>query len=43
MDYNIMKIVEKLYKSLLLNVIYITILYFSTNAIAKKLSIRKAN
>ncbi len=43
MDYNIMSLVEKLYKSLLLNVIYITILYFSTNAIAKKLSIRKAN
>lgn len=43
MNYGILELFEKLYKSILLNVIYITILYFSTNVIAKKLSIRKAN
>lgn len=43
MDYGIIILLKKLLKSLILNLIYIIILYFSTNGLAKKYKIRKAN
>lgn len=41
-NYSIITLGMKILKSLLLNTIYITILYFSTNVISKKLRIRKS-
>ena len=41
-DYNILDLLLKIAKSLLLNFIYITVFYFCTNVIAKKLHIKKS-
>lgn len=43
MNYDIFALFKKLYKSILINIIYITTLYFTTNELAKRFSIRKAN
>ena len=43
MNYSIIALLIKLSKSILLNLIYIIILYFSTNAFAKIFSIKKLN
>lgn len=42
MDYGIMSLGIKILKSLLLNCIYLIVLYFTTNIIAKKLHIKKS-
>lgn len=42
-DYGILILLKKFLKSLILNFIYIIILHFSTNGLAKKYRIRKAN
>ena len=42
MDYGIISLGIKILKSLLLNCIYLVVLYFSTNIIAKKLHIKKS-
>lgn len=43
MNYEFMTLLYKFLKSLFTNSIYITILYFTTNAISKKYRIRKTN
>lgn len=42
-DYGILILLKKFLKSLILNFIYIIILHFSTNGLAKKYRIRRAN
>lgn len=42
MDYRFISLLLKILKSLLLNCIYLIILYFTTNKIAKKLDIKKS-
>lgn len=42
MDYGFLSLLFKILKSLLLNCVYLVVLYFTTNKIAKKLHIKKS-